>query len=340
MIHIEGLSKVFKTHKSEVHALQDVNLDVHTGEIFGVIGLSGAGKSTLVRCINMLERPTTGSILVDNEEITQLDKNALRASRQKIGMIFQHFSLLSSRNVIDNVLFPLEIAKIPEKQALDRATYLLDMVGLTDKIKSFPNQLSGGQKQRVAIARALANSPKLLLSDEATSALDPQTTRSIMELLRYINRELRLTILLITHDMNVVKLACDRVAVMDQGRVVETNDVLELFSRPQSVAARNLVSSVVKKNIPTDLLSLHHNGNGSCFVNLSFIGASAGEPFISYIVKHYDIMANILYADVDRVKDVPFGSLTLELLGKAGDIHIAIEYLRGQGLEVEVLEHV
>jgi D-methionine transport system ATP-binding protein len=339
LIQIRGLSKIFKAPQAEVRALEQVELNIKAGEIYGVIGLSGAGKSTLVRCINMLERPTSGSILIDGQEITQLDQISLRQLRQKIGMIFQHFSLLSSRNVVQNVMFPLQITHTPEKEAYRQALGLLEVVGLTDKVKAFPHQLSGGQKQRVAIARALANSPKLLLSDEATSALDPQTTQSIMELLRRINRELHLTIVLITHDMNVVKQACDRVSVMDNGQIVETAEVLELFSRPRSEAARRLVQAIVQKDIPADLLHLTAKEQAR-FVRISFIGNSAGEPLISSLVKQFDVMANILYASVDRIKDVPFGSLTLELLGGPESIAAAIEFLQTNGLEVEVLENV
>ncbi len=221
MIKIKDLSKVYQTPSQKITALDNVSLTVEKGEIFGIIGLSGAGKSTLIRCINMLEKPTTGSIVVDSQEITRLDKRELRAARQKIGMIFQHFNLLSSRTVFDNVMFPLEIAKVSRPEAVQRAQELLELVGLADKEDAYPSQLSGGQKQRVGIARALANGPKLLLSDEATSALDPQTTRSILELLREINRQLNLTILLITHDMNVIKEICDRVAVIDSSHIVE-----------------------------------------------------------------------------------------------------------------------
>jgi D-methionine transport system ATP-binding protein len=213
LIEIKNLTKIYTTPTQEILALDDVSLRVEKGEIFGIIGLSGAGKSTLIRCINMLEKPTRGSILVGDREITALDKEDLRTARQKIGMIFQHFNLLSSRTVFENVMFPLEIARVPTNQAQRRVNELLELVGLEDRADSYPAQLSGGQKQRVGIARALANEPLLLLSDEATSALDPQTTRSILELLKDINRQLNLTILLITHDMNVIKEVCDRVAV-------------------------------------------------------------------------------------------------------------------------------
>jgi D-methionine transport system ATP-binding protein len=339
LIQIQALTKIFKTPQSEVRALDAVDLAVKPGEIYGVIGFSGAGKSTLVRCINLLERPTSGSVHVDGQELTGLEEPALRQARQKIGMIFQHFSLLSSRNSLQNVMFPLEITHTPRLEAETRATELLRLVGLSDKLKAFPHQLSGGQKQRVAIARALANSPKLLLSDEATSALDPQTSRSIMDLLAYINRELHLTVVLITHDMNVVKQVCDRVSVMEQGRIVETGEVLEVFSHPRTEAARNLINAVINRDIPADLLNLTSN-ESSRLVRISFIGDSAGEPLISALVKQFDVMANILYANVDRVKDVPFGSLTLELLGEPAAIRAAIQFLQERGLTTEVLEAV
>lgn len=229
MIEINNLTKVYHTSTQDIKALDNVTLSVNKGEIFGIIGLSGAGKSTLIRCINMLEKPTQGSIMVDGHDITLFDRSELRISRQKIGMIFQHFNLLSSRTVFDNILFPLEIARVPSSEAKKKVNELLELVGLSDKARVYPAQLSGGQKQRVGIARALANEPKVLLSDEATSALDPETTRSILTLLKDINRKLNLTILLITHDMNVIKQVCDRVAVITDSRIVEINDVLSIF---------------------------------------------------------------------------------------------------------------
>ena len=250
MIEIKNLTKIYTTPTQEILALDDVSLRVEKGEIFGIIGLSGAGKSTLIRCINMLEKPTRGSILVGDREITALDKEDLRTARQKIGMIFQHFNLLSSRTVFENEMFPLEIARVPTNQAQRRVNELLELVGLEDRADSYPAQLSGGQKQRVGIARALANEPLLLLSDEATSALDPQTTRSILELLKDINRQLNLTILLITHDMNVIKEVCDRVAVIDDSRIVEVGDVLDIFANPKIPTTRSFISAVMNREVP------------------------------------------------------------------------------------------
>ena len=346
MIEIQNLTKVYHTPSGDVHALDDVSLSIKTGEIFGIIGLSGAGKSTLIRCINMLEKPTSGSVQVDGKEMTALSKEELRRERQKISMIFQHFNLLSSRNVVENIMFPLEIAKADKEESRKRALELLELVGLSDKAKAYPSQLSGGQKQRVGIARALANRPQLLLSDEATSALDPQTTRSILELLKYINKELGLTILLITHDMNVVKQVCDRVAVMKDGKIVETNNVLKLFTEPESPVSRSFINSIVRREVPQEILQTIENGHPggqekSCFVRLSFIGNAAGQPFISALVKKFDVMANILYGNVDRVQNVPYGNLTLELVGSASALEESVVWLKGlDGLELEVLESV
>ncbi len=340
MIEINQLSKIYRTSNNEVLALDNVSLKVHKGEIFGIIGLSGAGKSTLIRCINMLEKPTQGSILVDGQDITHLDKRELREARQKIGMIFQQFNLLSSRTVFDNVLFPLEISGIPHQEARKRVQELLDLVGLTDKSQVYPQQLSGGQKQRVGIARALANDPKILLSDEATSALDPQTTRSILKLLKDINQQLNLTILLITHDMNVIKEVCDRVAVIDNSKIVEIGDVLSIFSNPGTPTSKSFINTIINKEIPEELLHRSVIDNGKAFsklIRVSFIGASAGEPLISGMVQKYDIRANILYGNIDRVKDTPFGNLTLELMGNPELIRQALDYLRENGLEIEVL---
>jgi len=342
VIKIENLTKIYHASGQKIVALDDVSLTIEKGEIFGIIGLSGAGKSTLIRCINMLEKPTAGSILVDGQEITTLNKHELRLTRQKIGMIFQHFNLLSSRTVFGNIMFPLEIAKVPRKEAIKRTHELLELVGLTDKANVYPSQLSGGQKQRVGIARALANNPKLLLSDEATSALDPQTTRSILQLLRDINKKFDLTILLITHDMNVIKEVCDRVAVIDNSRIIEVDDVLNVFTSPGSPTARSFVNSVFSREVPAELLHRTTAGGDreqTWLVRVAFIGTSAGEPIISSLIRKYDVEANILYGNIDRIKDTPYGNLTLELMGLSNDLQEAIDYLQSRGLEVEVLNN-
>jgi len=342
LIQINNLSKIYSGGEQEVMALKDVNLTVNQGEIFGIIGLSGAGKSTLIRCINMLEEPTTGNILINGQDVTLMNNQELRQLRQKIGMIFQHFNLLSSRTVFDNVIFPLEIAGIPEKKARQKVVELLELVGLSDKARVYPEQLSGGQKQRVGIARALANEPFLLLSDEATSALDPQTTRSILKLLKDINRQLGLTILLITHDMNVIKDACDRVAVIDNSRIVEVGDVLSIFSNPGTPTSRSFINTIINKEIPEEILHRSVADNGSTasrLIRVSFIGTSAGEPLMSTMLQKYNVKANILYGNIDRVKDTPFGNLTLELIGTLDLINEAMDFLRESGLEIEVLEN-
>ena len=340
MIDIKNLRKIYKAGDQEVLALDDVSLHVRKGEIFGIIGLSGAGKSTLIRCINMLERPTSGTIVVDGSEITSLDKHKLRLSRQKIGMIFQQFNLLSSRNVFDNVMFPLQIAGVPREKAAKRVQELLELVGLTAKTSMYPAQLSGGQKQRVGIARALANGPSILLSDESTSALDPQTTSSILKLLKDINRQFNLTILLITHDMNVIKEICDRVAVIDNAKVIESGAVLDIFSNPKTAISRSFVNAVLTREIPVELLLDAPERNGEIetrLIRVSFIGASAGKPLISSMIRRYNIDVNILYGNIDRIKDTPFGSLTLEVIGHSELVEEALHYLHGQGLEIEVL---
>lgn len=342
MIDINNLTKIYGSSGQEVVALKEVNLSIRKGEIFGIIGLSGAGKSTLIRCINMLEKPSQGTIVVDGQDIGALNAHNLRQVRQKIGMIFQHFNLLASRNVFDNIMFPLEIAKVPHQEAQKKVDDLLELVGLSDKARVYPEQLSGGQKQRVGIARALANDPKVLLSDEATSALDPQTTRSILKLLKDINRQLGLTIVLITHDMNVIKESCDRVAVIDNSTIVEVGDVLNIFSNPGTPTSRSFINSIVNKDIPEGILhreALNHGNAVSQLVRVSFIGASAREPVISTMLQKYDIKANILYGNIDRVKDTPFGNLTLELMGSPALINEATSFLQEYGLEVEVLNY-
>lgn len=342
MIEISNLTKIYGSDPQEVTALKEVSLSIRKGEIFGIIGLSGAGKSTLIRCINMLERPTQGTIMVDGQDVGSLNSLELRQLRQKIGMIFQHFNLLSSRTVFENVMFPLEIAAVPKNEAAQKVNALLELVGLTDKAQVYPEQLSGGQKQRVGIARALANDPKVLLSDEATSALDPQTTRSILGLLKDINRQLGLTIVLITHDMNVIKDACDRVAVIDDSTIVEVGDVLNIFSNPGTPTSRSFINSIVNREIPAEILQrqfIDHGLNSSRLIRVSFIGASAGEPIISSMVQKYAVAANILYGNIDQLKDIPFGNLTLELIGPVETINEALDFLRKCGLEIEVINH-
>ncbi len=336
MIKIHNLTKVFTDGHREVRALDDVSLEVKAGEIFGIIGLSGAGKSTLVRCINMLEQPQRGTVLVDGTDITALGKRDLRIARQRIGMIFQHFNLLSSRTVFGNVAFPLEITGEPNSEINQRVLELLELVGLEDKADSYPAQLSGGQKQRVGIARALANRPQVLLCDEATSALDPETTTAVLDLLQDINRKMGLTILLITHEMPVIQQICDRVAVIENGRIVENGSVLDVFTAPKTAQARRLVRGVIDIDIPPDLLE-RHSDEDSILLKISFIGTSAGKPIMADLMQRYPVVVNILFGRIDHIKDTPFGTLVVELSGEGQALEDAGAYLAQQDLQVEVL---
>lgn len=302
MIEIENLTKVFPSHTGTVCALDDVSLRIEDGEIFGIIGLSGAGKSTLVRCINLLERPTSGSVRIDGEDITTLRRRDLLCLRRNIGMIFQGFHLLEQRNVIENVCFPLRLARMPREQAYKRAEELLTLVGLSDKSQAYPATLSGGQKQRVAIARALASEPRYLLCDEATSALDPNTTASILDLLQTINRTMGVTIVIITHEMDVIERVCDRVAVLDQSRIVECGRVADVFTKPSSEIARELILSKMPRS-----------ARAAVRIRTVFNGESSYEPLISQMVMACGVSVNILFADMKRIDARAFGQMLLEI---------------------------
>ena len=319
MIELEHLSKRFRTREAEIEALSDVCLSIPDGEIFGVIGLSGAGKSTLVRCMNLLEKPDSGRVIVDGKELGTLSPGELRQARKSISMIFQGFNLLMQRTALDNICFPLELAGVKKDEARRRARELLELVELPDKAQAYPAQLSGGQKQRVAIARALASDPKVLLCDEATSALDPKTTRAILELLKKLNRELGVTVVIITHEMRVVEQICGRVAILDQGRVQETGPVSEVFSNPKSAAGRRLVLPEGDKIhvLPENRL-----------VRLVFNGASAAEPIIATLAHEQGILLNILSADTRSIGDRTFGSMVLALPEDETEAARALLYLR------------
>ena len=304
MIELKHLSKTYRTQEKEIVALEDINLTINDGEIFGIIGLSGAGKSTLVRCINLLEEPTDGQVVIDGKSVTELSRKELLKLRQSIGMIFQGFNLLAQRSVLRNVCYPLEIAGVGRKEAGARAMGLLHMVGLADRANSYPSQLSGGQKQRVAIARALATSPKYLLCDEATSALDPNTTRSILELLREINNSLGVTIVVITHEMKVIDQICDRVAVIDHSRIAEEGKVSEVFTNPKSQIARDLI-------IPKERTVLDTTGGRR--LRLTFEGEYSNAPVISEMVLECQAPVNILFADTKEFEGVIHGQMIIEL---------------------------
>jgi len=323
VIRFHNIRKIYGAGEGAVTALDDVSLHVPEGEIFGVLGQSGAGKSTLIRCVNLLERPTSGSVVVNGQELTSLTPPELRKARQQIGIIFQHFNLLRSRTVADNIAFPLEVIGQPKPQRETRVKELLSLVGLSDKINAYPGQLSGGQKQRVGIARALACEPKVLLSDEATSALDPQTTRSILDLLRDLNRRLKLTVLLITHEMAVVKHICDRVAVLRDGRVVEQGLVEELIVRHGSEIAREFFPRIPR---PTEK-------NGVVFATITFVGSAAEEPVLTSLLRKFDVGVNILGGGIETVREKRVGRLLLELSGP--DAVAARGFLEELGLKVE-----
>jgi D-methionine transport system ATP-binding protein len=339
MIRIAGLTKVYKGTDGDVLALENLDLEVDKGDIFGIIGLSGAGKSTLIRCINLLERPTAGSIRVDGKEITGYDGTRLRELRSSLGMIFQHFNLLSQKTVRQNVTFPLEIAGIGRKEARSRTTELLELVSLSEKAEVYPSQLSGGQKQRVAIARALANRPKVLLCDEATSALDPLTTQAILALLARINKEFGLTILLITHEMAVIREICNRVAVMDNNRIVETGPVMDVIADAKSESARMLLGRTARdaRCLPPLDGTLDLPGCRRVRVDIVFTGEAALKPVISTMARRFDVEANILRGNVDFIQGAPLGELMVEFSGPAPSVEEALGYLHELGLKHKVL---
>ncbi|MFR5713656.1 MAG: methionine ABC transporter ATP-binding protein [Clostridium sp.] len=342
MIQLEHISKSFVTASGTVHAVQDVNLQIGEGEISGIIGFSGAGKSTLVRCINLLERPTEGRVIVDGEDLTAMDLKKLREVRKKIGMIFQHFNLMRSRTVFQNIAFPLKKSSLSKAEKEKKIESLLELVGLSDKKDAYPSQLSGGQKQRVAIARALANDPKVLLCDEATSALDPQTTQSILKLLKQVNETLGITIVLITHEMAVVKDICDRVAIMEQGRVVEEGDTVSVFSHPKEAMTKDFIDTASNLGKIHDLIAEGHSLTeiqpGEQMVLLTYSGSNAGQPLISALAEKFSVSANIIYGNIDYLKGKPLGKLVVTLSGEKEAMEQAIDYIRSLGVEMEVMK--
>lgn len=343
MIQINQVNKIFYQGNKEIHALKEINLHIKQGTIFGVIGSSGAGKSTLIRCVNMLEAPTTGSVVVDGVDLTQLSKSELSQARRNIGMIFQHFNLLSSRTVFDNVALPLELAGVEKNNIEKKVSELLQLVGLTDKRETYPANLSGGQKQRVAIARALASDPKVLLCDEATSALDPATTQSILELLKEINRTLNITILLITHEMDVVKSICHEVAIIGDGELVEKGTVGEIFAHPKTALAHQFIRSTLDLSIPEDYqarLQATRVKGSYPLVRLEFTGATVDAPLMTQIARKFNIDVSILSSDLDYAGGVKFGMMVAELFGNESDDTAALEFLRENNVKVEVLGYV
>ncbi|HET8748409.1 MAG TPA: methionine ABC transporter ATP-binding protein [Ramlibacter sp.] len=341
MIQLQGLTQAYGAHE----ALRGVDLRVAPGEIFGIIGRSGAGKSSLVRSINLLNRPKAGKVFVAGRELTALPDAQLRQARREIGLIFQHFNLLSSRTVAQNVALPLELAGVAGDETRRRVDELLDLVGLAQMRDRYPAQISGGQKQRVGIARALANRPKVLLSDEATSALDPETTRSILGLLKQINREFGLTIVLITHQMQVIKQIADRVAVIDAGRIVEQGPVIDVFTRPQHATTRSLIEEIVPQALPEGVLAriralMTERPAEAQLLRLAFAGQRADQPLLSDIVRQHGIDLSIVHGQVDEVQGQPFGSLAVFARGAREKIDAATAQLRGAGVLVEEVAQV
>ncbi|WP_026772368.1 MULTISPECIES: methionine ABC transporter ATP-binding protein [Sediminibacillus] len=336
MISIKGLKKVYPAKHQDVLAVDNLNLEVSKGEIFGVIGYSGAGKSTFIRLLNRLEEPTEGQIYIDGKEISAMGKQQLRKSRQEIGMIFQHFNLLWSRTVRDNIAFPLEIAGIPKGKRRARVEELIDLVGLKGREDAYPSQLSGGQKQRVGIARALANNPKVLLCDEATSALDPDTTDAILRLLVDINEKLGLTIILITHEMHVIRKICHRVAVMESGRVAEQGDVLDVFLHPKQPVTKRFVEQVMGDRDQEESLHLLENYQSGQVVRLHFVGETTNQALISQVSKRFDVAVNILQGKVTQTQKGAYGTLFVHMDGSAEEIARAIAFIKTTSVEVEV----
>ena len=325
IIRLEHLGKEFKTSAGTVKALDDISLDIYAGEIFGIIGLSGAGKSTLARCINYLEEPTSGDVIFEGVSMGGLDRKGVNQARRSMGMIFQQFNLLAQRNILKNVCFPIELQKTPKDQAVKRARELLDMVGLGDREKAYPAQLSGGQKQRVAIARALATNPKVLLCDEATSALDPNTTKSILQLLKEINRKLGVTVIVITHEMGVIEAICDRVAIIDKSRIAEVGAVSEIFSGPKSAIGRQLIMGD----------TVHADFGDSKLVRITFDGRESNEPVLANLILACKVPVNIMYAATRDVNGTALGQMIIQLPGDEGESMRVMNYLATAGIPHE-----
>ena len=348
MIKLDHITQTYKTPEGrEFKALDDVSIEIRPGEIFGIIGRSGAGKSTLVRCINLLNRPSEGTVTVDGKNLTELSEDELRESRRSIGMIFQHFNLLSSRTVYDNVALPLELVGTPKNVIREKVEPLLKLVGLTEHAHKYPSQLSGGQKQRVGIARALTNDPKVLLSDEATSALDPETTVATLALLKRINKELGLTIVMITHEMQVVKQICERVVVMNYGKIVEQGKVVDIFMSPQHETTKALIGNVMARDMPASILDRfrkarenHPNSDAVYLLRLAFSGNEVTRPVISECSRRFNIDFNILRGSVDDVQGQTLGSLTVLIEAESSVFIEAVNFLRENGVVVEEINDV
>ncbi|WP_300911193.1 methionine ABC transporter ATP-binding protein [Faecalibaculum rodentium] len=342
MIRLEHVTKTFQSRDGDVHAVKDVSLDIAEGQIFGIIGFSGAGKSTLVRCMNLLERPEEGKVIFDGKNLLDLDAAGLRHARQKMSMIFQHFNLMRSRTVYENIALPLRMEKRPKEEIDKKVMELLDLIDLVERRDSYPSQLSGGQKQRVAIARALATDPKVLLCDEATSALDPQTTQSILHLIRRINRERNITVVVITHEMLVVKEICDRVAVMEAGRVVETNDLVPIFINPIEEITRNFINTTNESAKIQELLDTGHPltrlAENQQLVRLTYTPENAAEPIISRLAEKLGVESSIIFGNIEVIRDEPIGTIVTKMTGSDQQLKDALALCREAGIRTEVMK--
>ncbi|MFP9130192.1 methionine ABC transporter ATP-binding protein [Niallia sp. BSM11] len=335
MIELKNVYKTFIQKDNEVQALKNINLKVETGDIFGVIGFSGAGKSTLIRLVNLLERPTKGEVIVGGQSLLDLNSKQLRTAKKQIGMVFQHFNLLESKSVFDNIAIPLILQKRKKGEIRKRVMELLEFVGLADKEKAYPNELSGGQKQRVGIARALATNPSVLLCDEATSALDPQTTRSILRLLKRINEEYNITVMIITHEMAVIQEICNKVAVMEQGEIIEQGTVLDVFSNPAHHTTKSFVSTIVQHDLPASMKGNYKNEPGSRLVKLEFLGSEMAQPFLYELVTRFGVSPRILFANTVEIQEHLISTMTVTLSGEDEQIITALSYLKEQGIQVK-----
>ncbi len=342
MIVLKDVNKTFTIKDKQVTAVQDVNLTIADKEIYGIIGFSGAGKSTLVRCINLLERPTSGSVMVNGVDMLSLSSKALREQRKKIGMIFQQFNLMPSRTVAQNIALPIENSGLSKEEIAQKVNKLLAFVELEDRAAAYPLQLSGGQKQRVAIARALATDPEILLCDEATSALDPQTTKSILRLLNRLNTELGITVVVITHEMDVIKKLCHRVAVMEHGRVVEENTVYSLFAQPVQPITKSFINTTSNLaeiyQLIEDKAEIAELSADEQLVKMRYQETTVSEPLISYISKKFDVTVNILFSDVELVEGLPLGGTVAILKGARNQLREALDYVSGRNVTVEVIK--
>jgi len=339
MIQLSNISKSFEVKAARIDALKDISLSIAKGEIFGVIGASGAGKSTLIRCINLLERPDNGQVIIEDDDLMSLSPRDLMLKRRKIGMIFQHFNLLSSRTVYGNISFPLELEGKSTEFVSQKVSELLRLVGLEDKANVYPANLSGGQKQRVAIARALANDPYILLCDEATSALDPATTKSILKLLKKINKQLDLTILLITHEMDVIKSICDQVAVLDHGKLIETGPVETIFANPQEITTQHFIQSSLEVDIPLSFQE-RLKSTGNPLVEIYLTSNEESIPFIQHLEQQYQVKTNIITAQIDYIGEMKFGVILAELSGEKENIARSLSFLMEKHSQTKILGYV